>query len=153
MFKKYSPLILIVLLIVMLAAAFLFKKNLNHFIAGKMQQGAETGVVLSGEAWVDSLFNYSKNGKEFQYSLLEFKSNGCAICRQMEPELEQLQSINKPKFNVVVLNVMNPNSQNVMKYFGISAVPTQILLNYRGNEIYRNYGFISAENLLQKTKQ
>jgi thioredoxin 1 len=45
---------------------------------------------------------------------------------------------------------MNANSQNVMKYFGISAVPTQLLLDSEGNEFFRNYGFIAAEDLMGK---
>jgi thioredoxin 1 len=70
----------------------------------------------------------------------------------MEPELEKVQNSVKPKINVTILNIMNPNSQNVMKYFGISAVPTQIILDRNGKEIFRNYGFIAAEDLLQKTQ-
>jgi thioredoxin-related protein len=60
----------------------------------------------------------------------------------MEPELEKIKKASSQKVNVTVLNVMNVNSQNVMKYFGISAVPTHLILDKQGNEIFRKYGFI-----------
>jgi thioredoxin-related protein len=45
---------------------------------------------------------------------------------------------------------MNVNSQNVMKFFGISVVPTHLVLDKQGKEIFRKYGFIPGEELLQK---
>lgn len=152
MIRKLFPWILISALVVVLIAGLLFKGNLNGFISEKMKQEAGTEVILSGEAWVDSLFNYTKNGEDYQYSLLQFKSTGCSICKRMEPELEKLRKANSAKINVMVLNVMNPNSQNLMKYFGISAVPTQLLLDQKGDEIFRKYGFVTAEAILQKAQ-
>lgn len=150
MFRKIFPGIIVAILAIGLIAGLLFKDNINGFISEKMKLQAGEEVILSGEVWVDSLFNYTKNGKDFQYSLLQFKSTGCNICKQMEPELENIRKTKVEKVNVMVLNVMNPNSQNVMKYFGISAVPTQILLDRKGNEIFRNYGFISSSEIKQK---
>lgn len=150
MYRKLFPGLWIAVFAILLIAALLFKDDMNRFISEKMKQQAGVEVILSGEAWVDSLFNYEKNGKDFRYSLLEFKSTGCTICKQMESVLEKVRNSDDKKINVVVLNIMNPNSQNVMKYFGISAVPTQIILDQSGKEIFRNYGFISAEELLAK---
>jgi thioredoxin-related protein len=115
-----------------------------------MRESNDSTEVLSGERWVDSLFNYTQNNKNFEYTLLQFKSTGCTICKQMEPELEKVKNTPGEKINVVVLSVMNANSQNVMKYFGISAVPTHLILDKQGNEIFRKYGFISGEELLQR---
>ncbi len=82
--------------------------------------------------------------------MLQFKSSGCAICKQMEPELKKVKNTADKKVNVTVLNVMTVNSLNVMKYFGISAVPTHLVLDKEGNEIFRKYRFISSDELLQK---
>jgi len=153
MFRKIIPRILILVLpVVVLITAFLLKDELNNLVSEKMKQQAGVEVIMSGEAWVDSLFNYTQNGKEYQYSLLQFKSNGCTICKQMEPELEKIRKTKNGNVNVVVVNIMNRNSQNLMKYFGISAVPTQLILNKKGEEIFRNYGFISAEDILSKAQ-
>ena len=148
--KQNLPVILLSLLIVLLLLGYFTKDTLNQFISEKMRESAGTEVVLSGEQWVDSLFNYTESGEDFEFTLLQFKSNGCTICKQMEPILEEIKNAPEIKVNVVEMNVMNPNSQNVMKYFGISAVPTQIVLNKEGAELFRNYGFIAASEL--KTK-
>lgn len=147
MSRQNLPVIFSALLVVLLLIAYLLKDNLNDFISKKMQESAETETVLSGQQWVDSLFNYGRNGKDFEYTLMQFKSTGCTICKQMERELERVKNDSSRNVNVAVLNVLNPNSQNMMKYFGISAVPTHLILDINGNEIFRKYGFISAEEL------
>jgi thioredoxin-related protein len=148
--KKHIPVILLSLLIALLLLGYFAKDSLNNFISEKMRESAGTEVILSGEQWVDSLFNYTENEENFEYTLLQFKSSGCTICKEMEPELEKIKSTSGIKINVTVLNVMNVNSQNVVKYFGISAVPTHLILDKQGNEIFRKYGFVPAEELLRK---
>ena len=145
--KQNLPVILSALLVGLLLVAYFMKDSLNDFISKKMQESAGTAVVLSGQQWVDSLFNYTRNGKDFEYTLMQFKSTGCTVCRQMEPELERVKTDSGHKVNVTVLNIMNPNSQNLMKYFGISAVPTHLILDKKGTEIFRKYGFVSAQEL------
>lgn len=145
--RQNLPLILSALLVVLLLTAYFLKDNLNGFISKKMQESAGTEIVLTGQQWVDSLFNYTHNGKDFEYTLMQFKSTGCNVCKQMEPEIEMVKNNASHKVNVAVLNVMNPNSQNMMKYFGISSVPAHLILDNNGKEIFRKYGFISAEEL------
>jgi thioredoxin-related protein len=148
MIRKYWPVLLVGLTAFLLILGYLSKNNLNDYLSEKMREPAGSEINISGEMWVDSLFNYTKNGKDFHYTLLEFKSNSCSICKRMESELEKIRRVSNPNVNVVALNIMNQNSQNVMKYFGISAVPTQLLLDENGKEFFRNYGFIPAEELL-----
>lgn len=147
MIRKYWPVLLLGLIVFLLILGYLSKNNLNDYLSDKMREPAGSDVSISGEMWVDSLFNYNKNGKDFRFTLLEFKSNGCSICKRMEPELGKIRRNSNQKVNVVVLNIMNQNSLNMMKYFGISAVPTQLLLDENGKEFFRNYGFIAAEEL------
>lgn len=148
--RKYLAVLLILFLGLLFLFGYILKDNLNDFISQKMQKSVGTELVISGEQWVDSLFNYAKNGGDFEFTLLQFRSTGCTVCKQMEPELEKIKNISSPKINVMVLNVMNVNSQNVMKYFGISAVPTHLILDKQGNETFRKYGFIPAGELLEK---
>jgi thiol:disulfide interchange protein len=151
--KQNHPIVLLSLLIVLLLLGYFMKDDLNNFIAEKMRESAGKDVIISGEQWVDSLFNYAKNGEDFEFTLLQFKSKGCTICKQMEPVLAEIKNAPEIKVNVVELSVMNPNSQNVMQYFGISAVPTQLVLNKKGVELFRNYGFIAANELKLKFHQ
>jgi thioredoxin-related protein len=148
--KQYLPVILASLLVALLLPGYFMKDHLNNLISKKMRESNQSGEIISGEQWVDSLFNYTKNGENFDYTLLQFKSTGCTICKQMEPELEKIKNTSGKKVNVTILNVMNVNSQNVMKYFGISAVPIHLILDKQGNETFRKYGFIPSEELLGK---
>jgi thioredoxin 1 len=68
----------------------------------------------------------------------------------MEPVLEEIRNLEKPKVNVVFLNIMQPENLLMMKYYGISAIPMQIILDKQGREFYRHYGFISADELRKK---
>ena len=148
--KKYRPLFLIVPLLVLLIVAFLGRNTLNNFIAEKMRSQA-TGVdSLSVVQLIESNYNYSKNRADFEFTLIEFGSTGCTVCKQMEPVLEEVRKLENPKVNVVFLNIMHPENLPQMKFFGVSAVPMQILLDKQGKEFFRHYGFISAADLVAK---
>jgi len=150
MIRKNLPVILLSLLVVLLLLGYIMKDNLNDFISGKIKNSASTTATLSGEEWVETSLNYVKNHKGFQYTVLEFRSIVCDICKRMEPELEKISNSQNKKINVIVLNIMNPGNLELIKYFGISAVPIQILLDKKGNEFFRHYGFISAEEIMAK---
>ena len=116
-----------------------------------MTQEMSPDIELYGKYVVDSLYNYTKNGKSFEFTLLEFGSTGCVLCKKMEPVLDEIRNNDKINANVVFLYIMKPDNLPLMKYYGISAVPMQILLDKQGREFFRNYGFISADDLIAKT--
>jgi thiol-disulfide isomerase/thioredoxin len=147
MSRQNLPVILSAVLVVILIAAYFLKDNLNNLISHKIQQSAGIEDRLSGQQWIDSLFNYTRNKEDFEYTLIQFKSTGCTLCKQMEPVLESVKNDKVKKVNVVVMNILNPNSQQVMKHFGIAAVPTHVLLNNEGKEIFRKYGVVPVSEL------
>lgn len=149
--KKIVPFIIAVFLVILLIAGFLSRTTLNNFISKKMKEQAGATTTLSVETQLDSAYNYTQNGKSFDFTLIEFGSTGCTVCKQMEPVLEEVRKFENPKVNVVFLNIMHPENLAMMKYFGISAVPMQILLDKTGKEFFRHYGFISAADLVAKT--
>ena len=145
--KKIWSVILTVFLLVLLIVGFLSKNTLNNFISQKMKEQVGTETTLSVEKQIDTKYNYLQNKQNFEFTLIEFGSTGCTVCKQMEPVLEEMRKLEKPKVNVVFLNIMHPENLSMMKYFGISAVPMQILLDKTGKEFFRHYGFISVEKL------
>ena len=148
--KKYWQLFLIVPLLILLVVGFLSRNKLNNFISEKMKEQT-TGVdSVSVAEMINSKYNYAKNKQNFDFTLLEFGSTGCTVCKQMEPVLEEMRKLVNPKVNVVFLNIMHTENLAMMKYFGISAVPMQILLDKNGKEFFRNYGFISTVKLIKK---
>ncbi|KAF0238000.1 MAG: hypothetical protein FD181_1396 [Prolixibacteraceae bacterium] len=148
--KKIFPFVLVVLLAVYLIIGFLGKNTLNNFISKKMKGLAGREITFSVEKQIDAKYNYLQNKQFFDFTLLQFGSTGCTVCKQMEPVLEEMRKLEHPKVNVVFINIMYPENQSMMKYFGISAVPMQILLDNRGKEFFRHYGFISSGDLLAK---
>lgn len=135
---------------VLLVIGFVMKDSMNRYISRLMKLETTPDIELVGKSMVDSLYNYSKNGQSYEVTLLEFGSTGCVICKKMEPVLVEIQNNEKIKTNVVFLHIMEQENLPLMKYYGISAVPMQILLDNEGNEFFRNYGFISAEELIGK---
>ena len=148
MLKKYGTIILISFLVFVLILGFLMKDSLNEFISEKMQEQTETEVKLTAAEYIQKNYNFQENGQNFEFTFLEFSSSGCAICKQMEPVLEEIKQSKQVKVKVVFLHIMNPENLDLMKYYGISAVPMQILLDKQGNEFFRHYGFISAQDLI-----
>lgn len=148
--KKVLPFIIAAFFVILLIVGFLSRTTLNNFISQKMKEQAGTETTISVEKQIETKYNYLQNKQNFEFTLLEFGSTGCTICKQMEPVLEEIKKSEKPKVNVVFLNIMHPENQSIMKYYGISAVPMQILLDRQGKEFFRNYGFISAEEVITK---
>ena len=51
------------------------------------------------------------------------------------------------KVNVFFTDISKPSNQFLIKYFGIVSIPTQVLLDKNGNEIFRHAGYLGAEEL------
>ncbi|MGE0020302.1 MAG: thioredoxin family protein [Draconibacterium sp.] len=150
--KKYWPLLLIVLLLILLIFGFLSRSTLlNNYISEKMKNQTTMLDSISVARTIESKFNYTNNKLNFDFTLIEFGSTGCTVCKQMEPVLDEVRKLENPKVNVVFLNIMHPENLPQMKFFGVSAVPLQILLDKNGKEFFRHYGFISAADLVAET--
>lgn len=149
-FKNSIQIVLVIIVAGLLLFLFFNKNKLKEFISAEMQKQATAADSLSVAQLITTQYNYSKNELDFDFTLLEFGSTGCTACKQMEPVLEEFRQLEKPKVNVVFLNIMHPENLPQMKYFGISAVPLQIVLDREGKEIYRHYGYISSADLLSK---
>jgi len=150
MIKKYGLLVLMAILVLGLLFALIFKDSIYEIIGNGIQQNSTAAEKFEAKKYVEQEYNYTRNQKDFDFTLLEFKSTGCTICKQMEPVLAEIENWDKTKVNVQKIQIMNPNSQELMKFFAIAAVPTHILLDKSGKELYRKYGFI-PENELKST--
>ncbi len=135
---------------VLMVVGFVKKDSMNRYISRLMKLEITPDIEIVGKTMVDSLYNYTKNGQFYEVTLLEFGSTGCVLCKKMEPVLDEIRSNEKIFTNVVFLHIMKQENLPLMKYYGISAVPMQILLDKQGNELFRNYGFISADELIGK---
>ena len=139
--------ILSILAFAFLISLFLMKDNLNNYLSKniKLQSGSE--IAMSMEQLVDSLYNYSINESTYHITFLEFGAKACVACRKMEFVLEEVEEEYPETVKVVILNILNPENQDLMKYYGVSAIPTQILLDGNGIEYFRHTGYISLPDL------
>ena len=153
MLKKNGWLVFMILLVGMLLIALLNKDKLNNYISREMQKQTEADLRSNVEEFIQQNYNFLNNEQEFDFTLLEFSSTGCVMCKQMETVLEEIKVSKKAKVNVVFLHIMKAENQDLMKYFGISAVPMQILLDKKGKEFFRHYGVISTADLENKFLQ
>ncbi|MCX6250916.1 MAG: thioredoxin family protein [Bacteroidetes bacterium] len=120
---------------------------MNSFVSKKMKEQAGIGIKKSIAQIVDSAFNYQKNGEGFATTFLEFGAKGCISCRKMEVVMKEVKENYPQKVNVKFLNILLPENQDMMKYFGIAAIPTQVLLNASGKEVFRHTGYFSFDDL------
>ena len=147
--RAYSWLLLLfpTLLILLL---FLSKDKLNDYAAKAIRAEAGSQVIHSESVYINSEYNYIKNGQNFQFTFLEFGAKGCSACNRMELVMNEMREKYPGKVNVVFVNILLPKNQGLMKYYGIAAIPTQVLLNSDGLEYFRHIGFYSTIELARK---
>lgn len=138
------------MLVLLFVVGYLQKDNINDLIARGMSENMDKGSAVSTERAIANRYNYTQNGLDYDFTLLEFGADGCAICKRMEPVLETLSNSKAAKINVVFLHTMDPANRELIEYYGISAIPMQVLLNKTGEKFYKHYGFISSNEIIAK---
>ncbi len=122
-------------------------------ISRKMTDRAGTGVKKSIAQFIDSAYNYQKNDEGFEITFLEFGATGCISCRKMEIVMKEVKEKYSQVVNVKFYNVLLPENHDMMKYFGIVAIPTQVLMDSSGKEVFRHTGYFSTEELENEFKK
>ncbi len=151
--KNRAPWFVLVLMVVFVVLLFVFKNSLIDFTsAGLQHQISPVSKKLFADS-VDQLYNYSRTNRRYRYTLLEFSGAGCINCRKMEKELAALKLEHRSQIHVVSYQMTHPGGLQWGKYFGVVMIPTQIILDRTGREIFRNTGFISKEDLLHQMEK
>ena len=99
---------------------------------------------------VESESGAASNGPPAQGvpTLVDLGSNSCVPCRQMEGELDELDTVTGDALEVTVIDV-NRNRSAASEY-GIRLIPTQVFLSEDGEELYRHEGFMSCDDMLAR---
>lgn len=148
--------IFILIAILFLVSLFIFKGSMDMLISKKMKEQAGETIKKSMAMYVDSAYNFQNNNEGYKITFLEFGATGCSSCRRMEKVMEEVRSKYPSEIKVQFLNVLLPANQDMMKYFGVAAIPTQVLLDISGKEVFRHTGYFSFDELdkeLQKIHQ
>ena len=145
--KTVMSSIFILLAILFLVSLFVFKGSMNSLISKKMKEQAGETIKKSMAMYVDSAYNFQHNSEGYQITFLEFGATGCSSCRMMEKVMEEVKSKYPSEIKVQFLNVLLPANQDMMKYYGVAAIPTQVLLDETGKEVFRHTGYFSFDDL------
>jgi len=153
MIKKILPWVVIGIFAAVFVVAFALKDTMNDTISEMMKQQSSPELTSSGEALVDSLYNYTKNGGTYEVTFLEFGSTGCPACKRMESVMDEVRQKYPEKVNVVFLNILKPENQLLMKYYGIAVIPTQVLLDKEGKEFFRHSGYLPTSDIQKEVSR
>ncbi|MDX2414044.1 MAG: thioredoxin fold domain-containing protein [Bacteroidales bacterium] len=145
--KNIIPLVLSALFIAILIIALLSKNDINKQLSVMLREQFREDVDESVPQIIDSLYNYGLNGEAFEITFLEFGAENCSACRKMVKVLDETRKVYGSRVNVVFLNAMQPFNQELMKYYGVASIPTQVLLDKEGEEYFRHSGYISLSDL------
>jgi thioredoxin 1 len=145
--EKLTIWLFISFVVIFFSVLIAFKGKLNSYLSDSLQS-----MVLSSEkdkitSSLDSAYNYTTNNKSFEVTFLEIGSKMCSSCKQMEGVMEEIRVKHPDKVNVIFIDILEPGNQNLIKYFGITLIPAQVLLNRQGKEFFRHSGFLSAVEL------
>lgn len=150
--KQILPIVFMVLSVLCFVMLFALKDNLTDFASKSIKAQSNTEILKSESANIDSAYNYLKNGLGYDVTFLEFGAKGCSACKRMETVMDEIHAQYPKQVNVVFLNILLPESQRLMKFYGIAVIPTQVLLSNNGKEYFRHSGYFSAEELIKQLK-
>lgn len=96
----------------------------------------KTAVIKSA---YDSIQNFSLASKNGKPTLLVFSAPWCPACIRMQTETYDKAAVKKQlsKINFTKLNSDVVDNYELREKFGIKAIPSMILLDKDGNEVYR----------------
>lgn len=81
-------------------------------------------------------------------TVVEFGANSCAACREMKPVLAALARDHGARITVADIDIVK--EREYIRRYQIRLMPTQVFYDARGQEIGRNMGKISGEEILTR---
>jgi len=84
-------------------------------------------------------------------TFIELGADKCVPCKMMQPIMDELRREYPDTLNVVFYDVWK-DPKPVQEY-GINSIPTQVLLDGDGKEIFRHIGFWPKDEIVSKYKE
>jgi thioredoxin 1 len=145
--KAILRLILPLGLLLMMILLFIYKDKLTETASKVVRSQANNAMTATLAADIDSAYNYTRNGESYQYTFLEFGATGCRVCKRMETVMQDIREIYPGKVKVVFINVSLSENHSRMLYYGVVAIPTQVLLDKEGKEYFRHTGYYATDEM------
>jgi thiol-disulfide isomerase/thioredoxin len=145
--KRILTALLFTCLTGLVLAGFFFRDSLSNYISNYIVPKTETVAYNPDSVFIDSAYNYNKNGQAYQLTWLEFGSTHCRDCILMEEVMDSVKSAYAGQVRVVFYNVSHEKNKRISLHFGIKMIPVQVLLDKSGKECFRHTGYLSFTDL------
>jgi thioredoxin 1 len=115
-------------------------------------------LIFTSAASAVVLGTVNKKGELFQERpvqsglpvILELGSNSCVSCKAMNEVLAKVETRFSSQVRIDKVDVFK--NEAAIDQYGLRLIPTQILRDAKGAEVFRHEGFISYEKLIAKLK-
>ena len=137
----FGKMTIVALLIVAVIVAFYLKENRA---IGQKTQTIETELA-------EELIQASGANETNLPRFLELGADQCVPCKMMQPILEELRREYSGQLQVDFIDVWKDPKQS--QQYAMSSIPTQIIFDAQGEEVFRHIGFISKDQILKKFEE
>ena len=112
---------------------------------GRNESESFTEVPALDEAQLKQILSMKK------YTMIEFGGRHCIPCKKMQPILAEL--VRDYGDSISVANVFVQRQMDLGRKYKITLIPTQVIFNKNGKEIFRHSGFWEKSQILAKWKE
>jgi thioredoxin 1 len=140
----FGKMTIVALLILAVIVTFYLKEN--RAIGQKTQTMQTIETELAEELILASGANETNLPR-----FLELGADQCVPCKMMQPILEELRREYSGQLQVDFIDVWKDPKQS--QQYAISSIPTQIIFDAQGEEVFRHIGFISKDQILKKFEE
>ena len=81
-------------------------------------------------------------------TLVDLGATTCIPCKMMAPILEELKTEYQGRAEIVFIDVHEKS--DMAKPFALMAIPTQVLYDRQGKEVFRHVGFLGKKALVEQ---
>lgn len=98
--------------------------------------------------------SYEQARKEDKPMIAVFYVDWCTYCKKFMPRLDKVRNINKDDFNIVLINVENPENESIAKDFKIGSFPTVYIVDEKyDNRVHIDNPYLESVATLSKEVQ
>jgi len=83
--------------------------------------------------------------------VVDIGAGTCTACKMMTPVLDRLRTGYAGRLRVEYYDIRD--DPNVITEYSVMIIPTQILYDASGKELFRNEGFLSEEDIVKKFEE
>ncbi len=136
------------LVLIALLILFFKKDKLTCFVTNYMLRHNSAVVVPNDSIKFFSQFDYANRQTNYKLTVVELSGNGCKPCLRMDTVLSKIAKVYAGKVKIITYKLVNDSTMVIAKYFGVNMIPTQIVLNKNGLEVFRHTGFFSEKEFI-----